>query len=340
MTNIRIGEPWVPAESTLLQVVISIQAMILCEEPWYNEPGREAAYRKSSSGQGPAASYNQNIRQHTVRTAMLEWLDKPSPLWNDVIKEHFTANADEILHTAVKWSESKVQPASAGLSGFDDDFDNNNLVLNGPSINATRSPVGYLGDVASILPRLQTALNKYGASQIVPRDFKPVTQEQLYAQPKRAVSKSQVAPSIVLPPPPYPPPPPMPTYTYPYFQAGINPSHQGHGFAGLEGPGRTLGSNESEHSGTNPSNTASGGRGGFDAYGRYETMSSTRGRGGSGITPTQGGPAGSGSSHLQYLIPPGYGAGPPGRGGFSQDVGRGGHGAWGGRGGRGGRGGF
>ncbi|KAF2446851.1 UBC-like protein [Karstenula rhodostoma CBS 690.94] len=36
------GEPWNPAESTLLQVLVSIQAMILCEDPWYNEPGKSS----------------------------------------------------------------------------------------------------------------------------------------------------------------------------------------------------------------------------------------------------------------------------------------------------------
>lgn len=34
------GQPWDPSQSTLLQVLVSIQAMILCEDPWYNEPGK------------------------------------------------------------------------------------------------------------------------------------------------------------------------------------------------------------------------------------------------------------------------------------------------------------
>ena len=32
------GPGWVPGKSTLLQVLVSIQAMILCEEPIANEP--------------------------------------------------------------------------------------------------------------------------------------------------------------------------------------------------------------------------------------------------------------------------------------------------------------
>jgi hypothetical protein len=347
ITDICIGEPWVPAESTLLQVIISIQAMILCEEPWYNEPGREAAYRKSSSGQSPAASYNQNIRQHTVHTAMLEWLDKPPPLWKDVIDQHFTTNADKILHTAVEWSKSKIQPGYARYSDLDDEIDDNvHPGSNGPSIDAPRFSVVHPSDITSMLPRLQTALQKYGATLVVPKDLKPATQKRPTPRPKRALSKPNVAPSLLYPPPPFPPPPPppMPTHTHPYVQAGINPNYHGYDFGSSGGPGRTLGSDNGEQSGMNASNTVSGSRGGFNAEGRYETRSSTRGRGGSGITSMQGVVAGTGSVPPQYPTPWGHGGSvPSGHGGFSQDEGREAygawHGAWSGRGGRGGRGG-
>ena len=35
------GPAWNASQSTLLQVLVSIQAMVFCSEPWYNEPGRE-----------------------------------------------------------------------------------------------------------------------------------------------------------------------------------------------------------------------------------------------------------------------------------------------------------
>jgi ubiquitin-protein ligase len=35
------GPGWVPGQSTLLQVLLSIQALILVEEPFFNEPGFE-----------------------------------------------------------------------------------------------------------------------------------------------------------------------------------------------------------------------------------------------------------------------------------------------------------
>ncbi|KAF1814239.1 UBC-like protein, partial [Eremomyces bilateralis CBS 781.70] len=59
------GESWRPGESTLLQVLISLQSMVLCDEPWYNEPGRER--RKQSR---ESESYNEQVWYWTTNHAM------------------------------------------------------------------------------------------------------------------------------------------------------------------------------------------------------------------------------------------------------------------------------
>ena len=51
------GTPWDPSQSTLLQVLVSIQAMIFCSEPWYNEPGRETRETTTQSQR-----YNVEVR--------------------------------------------------------------------------------------------------------------------------------------------------------------------------------------------------------------------------------------------------------------------------------------
>merc|ERR1712020_608562 len=38
------GEAWNAETSTIIQVLISIQSLILCPEPYYNEPGFERSY--------------------------------------------------------------------------------------------------------------------------------------------------------------------------------------------------------------------------------------------------------------------------------------------------------
>jgi hypothetical protein len=143
------GEPWIPNESTLLQVVVSIQAMIFCEKPWYNEPANEDLYHlDSASNDSPSAAYNQHIRRYTIRIAMLGWLEELPPLWKDVVEQHFKTNADKILHTAVDWSISKVRMV---------------LDLDGSSL--LHPPTHPQEDLASLLPQLQTVLLRYGASQ-------------------------------------------------------------------------------------------------------------------------------------------------------------------------------
>lgn len=42
------GEQWNADNSTIIQVLISIQSLILCAEPYYNEPGYERNYGTTS----------------------------------------------------------------------------------------------------------------------------------------------------------------------------------------------------------------------------------------------------------------------------------------------------
>ncbi|KAH6620315.1 hypothetical protein C7974DRAFT_271050, partial [Boeremia exigua] len=97
------GQPWDPVQSTLLQVLVSIQAMVLCEQPWYNEPGREHAFGYEEA-EVASEAYNRRIRELTVEIAMINWLEKIPAIWEDVVKRHFRSNADKILRTVTEWS--------------------------------------------------------------------------------------------------------------------------------------------------------------------------------------------------------------------------------------------
>ncbi|KAJ1473058.1 ubiquitin-conjugating enzyme/RWD-like protein, partial [Baffinella frigidus] len=58
------GEAWQPDQSTLLQVLVSIQSLILVEEPYFNEPGYEVS-RGSAEGEVRSAAYNRTLREAT-----------------------------------------------------------------------------------------------------------------------------------------------------------------------------------------------------------------------------------------------------------------------------------
>ena len=70
------SEKWNPKTSTFLQVLIAIQAQILIDEPYFNEPGYE---RTIGTRQGIECSraYNENIKLRTVQWAILNNLKNP-----------------------------------------------------------------------------------------------------------------------------------------------------------------------------------------------------------------------------------------------------------------------
>jgi ubiquitin-protein ligase len=179
------GESWNPRESTLLQVLISIQAMILCEEPWYNEPGRESSYTRLASG-GPSDRYNRKTREHTVRYAILGWLNKTPELWKDVVTYHFTEHGNDILKKVEEWvSEEAKIPLK---------------------------PMAHMRQVkthmSSLVSTLQAKLEEYGTTYkihpITPPPPPPPPPEPP-ALPQRQ-PKSQPSSSVYMPvPPPYVP---------------------------------------------------------------------------------------------------------------------------------------
>jgi len=93
------GPGWVAGKSTLLQVLISIQSMILCEEPYLNEPGWA-----TSSGTPQSNAYSANIRRMVVKTAMLGNLKNPPEPFGDIIRTHFRLKARSISAQLDQWS--------------------------------------------------------------------------------------------------------------------------------------------------------------------------------------------------------------------------------------------
>ena len=82
--------------STLYQVIMSISAMVFSEEPWYNEPGRERGIANADSNTS-GNSYNKEIRDGTIRYAIINQLKYPEDGFEDVIKTHFKLKKDKVI---------------------------------------------------------------------------------------------------------------------------------------------------------------------------------------------------------------------------------------------------
>lgn len=63
---------------------MSIQSLILVQEPYFNEPGYERS-RGTPSGQQSSREYDSNIRQATVKWAMLEQLRNTGSCFKEVL---------------------------------------------------------------------------------------------------------------------------------------------------------------------------------------------------------------------------------------------------------------
>ncbi|KAL6712501.1 hypothetical protein ACN47E_000378 [Coniothyrium glycines] len=152
------GEPWNPSLSTLLQILVSIQAMIFCDEPWYNEPGREATY-KGDSENSPSATYNRRLHDKTVNYAMLAWLDGMPPLWKELVVQHFHDNGNKILQTVSEWAKAIIH------------YDNETQKLlekNAMDKVMGRRAKSESNGFPTMLFRLQHALKPYGATFVIP----------------------------------------------------------------------------------------------------------------------------------------------------------------------------
>ncbi|XP_036324883.1 baculoviral IAP repeat-containing protein 6 isoform X2 [Rhagoletis pomonella] len=105
----RPEEKWNAQTSSFLQVLVSIQSLILVPEPYFNEPGFERS-RGTPSGTHSSREYNSNIYQACVRWAMLEQIRNPSPCFRDVIHTHFWLKRDEICSQIENWIEELSKP--------------------------------------------------------------------------------------------------------------------------------------------------------------------------------------------------------------------------------------
>lgn len=97
---------WNPITSNLHQVLVSIQALILLDEPYYNEPAYESQ-RGTKEGDQRSFEYNEPLRLATIRHAMIGQMRNPSPGFEDVIQKHFYIQKNRLIRQAETWlSES------------------------------------------------------------------------------------------------------------------------------------------------------------------------------------------------------------------------------------------
>lgn len=102
----RGTEVWT-SSSTLLQVIVSIQGLILVSEPYFNEAGFEKQ-KGSQQGRENSRMYNEMVVLKLVQ-AQTKLLQYPPLVFKDIIIAHFKRHAERFLQRLDLWMEISEQ---------------------------------------------------------------------------------------------------------------------------------------------------------------------------------------------------------------------------------------
>ena len=99
------GEKWNEKTSTMLQVLVSIQSLILIEEPYFNEPGYEREIG-TNAGTTKSNNYNENIKSGSCLYGIKDMIENPPFGFEEIVIQHFNYKKDNILNTLNNWLET------------------------------------------------------------------------------------------------------------------------------------------------------------------------------------------------------------------------------------------
>ncbi|XP_042040663.1 putative ubiquitin-conjugating enzyme E2 38 [Salvia splendens] len=94
-------EKWIPDQSTALQVLVSIQGLILNAKPYFNEPGYEGEMG-TKRGEDSSSAYNENTFIYSLKT-MIYSMQKPPKHFEDFVVGYFRKHARYILVSCVAY---------------------------------------------------------------------------------------------------------------------------------------------------------------------------------------------------------------------------------------------
>ncbi|KAL9692713.1 hypothetical protein quinque_000110 [Culex quinquefasciatus] len=99
----RGTEMWGP-NSTLLQVIVSIQGLILVDEPYFNEAGYEKQ-RGSQQGKENSRMYNEMVLLKLVQS-MTKLICNPPEIFSEQILAHFSARGQGMYERIKCWMDA------------------------------------------------------------------------------------------------------------------------------------------------------------------------------------------------------------------------------------------
>ncbi|CAK63716.1 unnamed protein product (macronuclear) [Paramecium tetraurelia] len=109
------GDSWIVNFSTILQILISVQSMVMWENVMFNEPGWESQMG-TSNGEQANRGYCNFVKVQNIKYAMIEQLQKPPKGFEEVIQKSFYLRKDLIKKEIESWIEQANLPATYGYT--------------------------------------------------------------------------------------------------------------------------------------------------------------------------------------------------------------------------------
>ena len=116
----QTSESWIPEKSTMLQIMISIQSLVMIPDPYFNEPGYESKYG-SEHGKLASSKYNNEVRLNCMKWAMIDMMKNPPHSFETAVNKHFKLKSQYIKDTCAVWvSEATPSTKDAYQKTYDE----------------------------------------------------------------------------------------------------------------------------------------------------------------------------------------------------------------------------
>ena len=108
------SENWDPNNSNLLQVLVSIQGLILVSEPYFNEPGY-ACQKGTPQGDKKSREYNEMVLLENL-TSLTRLAENPPSLFHNEVREHLNETWNSLSRRLEYWDlKCKTLPKTKGV---------------------------------------------------------------------------------------------------------------------------------------------------------------------------------------------------------------------------------
>ncbi|XWS67724.1 hypothetical protein CRYUN_Cryun04dG0030000 [Craigia yunnanensis] len=144
----RGNEVWDPSSSSILQVLVSLQGLVLNAKPYFNEAGYDKQVG-TAEGEKNSLAYNENTFLLNCKS-MMYLMRKPPKDFEELVRDHFRRHGYYILKACDAYMKGYLIGSLTKDASFSD------------ANNANSTSVGFKLMLGKIVPKLLSALNEVG----------------------------------------------------------------------------------------------------------------------------------------------------------------------------------